>query len=449
MKRMSLMLVALNAAASLWAEPVVLEAVTRQCRPLSAKVLVDYDLYGTEGGCAAIGVSVFSGSLPMPIPTSAISGEVMPVGDGHHQLVIDTSAFPTSGGVITDFRVMLTASAAAYDPQEVLYRVVDLQNGAISDVTRGMLMSGAMGAVATNYDWATSWPQNVPTALHCIWLEPASNALYKTSRLVLRKLPAGTFKMGVGDVRNDGSGRLVTLSKGFSIGVFEMTQAQCKLLSANLSTPYFSHPDYCDTRPMDMVSYVQIRGADKGLVWPENFDRSVDGGSYISALRVLTHNEGWDLPTEAQWEYACRATTKTTYNNGYNGSSSTAHETAAIWVSRNKANSNYGSITDGSTCDLATGTAGVGSYCPNPWGVFDTHGNVWEWTLDRYSETLSEETLDPVGVDANVQSSSKRVIKGGCYSNGHTNILSGGRDGFKQKDAATGGKYGFRVILAD
>ena len=444
MKRVFLMLVTLAAVLTLEAVPVVVEVSAKQCRPWDGKVLVEYDLYGTDGGAVAIGVTAMDGCRPLPLPASAIGGEVMPVGDGRHLLTIDTSALVTAGGVIANFRVMLTAGACAMDPAETLYKVVDLTTGSVTDVTRGELLSGALGAVATDYAWATdkAWLSNVPKAQHCIWLEPASNDVYKTEKLVLRKIPSGSFTMGLGDMSNPANGLAVSISRHFWMGVFEMTQAQCEKIASGHSTAYFTNPTYKDTRPMDSVTYAQIRGNDKGLVWPDGFDRRVDDGSYIDALRKLTNLEGWDLPTEAQWEYACRAGTTTTYNNGYNG---TDNKVTAKWIARNKENA--GAATDGVNDDLTKGTSQVGTYCPNPWGLYDMHGNVWEWTLDRYTTDVQVGGTDPVGVTEGY-TAKLRTIKGGYYAGGHKNMQSGNRLNATETKVS-GGQYGFRVILAD
>lgn len=423
------------------AEPVVLNVTAKQCRPWSDKIIVEYDLYGTGGGAAMIGVTAFDGSQPLPLRPNALGGEVRPVGDGLHTLTIDASSFTTAGGVIANFRVSLSATAAEADPNEVLYKVVDLDSGAIEDITRGRLLSGELGAVATTYDWATDWIENVPKVPHCIWMEPASNNVYKTSKLVLRRIPAGSFRMGLGDMSAEGRGVEVSISRPFYMGIFEMTQAQCEKIAPGISSAKFTLAAYKDTRPMDSVTYAQIRGGTKGLVWPTDFDRGVDEGSYVAAIRNLTNLSGWDLPTEAEWEYACRAGTTTTYNNGYNG---TVNTVTAQWIARNKENSKGGTDAD---VDLTGGTMTVGSYCPNPWGLFDMHGNVWEWTLDHYLQNEQVGGLDPVGVIEGY-SPKVRTIKGGYFGGGHQNMQCGNRSNGSEK-SVTAGQYGFRLVLAE
>ena len=119
--------------------------------------------------------------------------------------------------------------------------------------------------------------------------------------------------------------------------------------------------------------------------WPNNADRPVEQVSWDDIQKFLTRLNaqeagnipaGWAyvLPTEAQWEYACRAGTTTAYSWGVDINSSDANY-----------NSNIGQ------------TADVGQYSANPWGFFDMHGNVWEWTADWYAAYSSGAQTDPEG----------------------------------------------------
>ena len=119
--------------------------------------------------------------------------------------------------------------------------------------------------------------------------------------------------------------------------------------------------------------------------WPNNADRPVEKVSWDDIQKFLTRLNaqeagnipaGWAyvLPTEAQWEYACRAGTTTAYSWGDDINSSNANY-----------NSNIGQ------------TADVGQYSANPWGFFDMHGNVWEWTADWYTAYSSGAQTDPEG----------------------------------------------------
>ena len=203
---------------------------------------------------------------------------------------------------------------------------------------------------------------------------------YKTTKLALRRLEAGTFKM---------QGRAnVTLTKPFFCGLFEVTQRQYELVTgANpcSSTSYGKGNTY----PVHFVSYHMIRGDSNSAKWPSS--PTVDSSSFMGKLRARTGLD-FDLPTQAQWEYACRAGTTTTYSYG------------------NSANGDYMWYNGNSS----TKAHPVGLKIANPWGLYDMHGNMWEWCLDWWEGsdgTLAYGT-DPKGPS----SGSQRVERGGGWN---------------------------------
>ncbi len=199
---------------------------------------------------------------------------------------------------------------------------------------------------------------------------------HKTTKLVLRRIPAGSFIMG--EDQTDESHR-VTLTKPFYMGVFPVTQKQWQLvMGANPSN--FKG----DARPVECVFYDMIRGSSDGAKWPTS--DAVDTSSFLGRLRTRT-GRVFDLPTEAQWEYACRAGTTTTYSYG------------------DSANGDYMWCADNSNSQ----THDVGMQDPNPWGLYDLHGNVWEWCLDWYGDLVYG--TDPRGVDSGLD----RVVRGGSW----------------------------------
>ena len=120
-------------------------------------------------------------------------------------------------------------------------------------------------------------------------------------------------------------------------------------------------------------------------MWPSS--SAVDSSSFLGKLRARTGLD-FDLPTEAQWEYACRAGTTTTYSYG------------------DSADGNYMWYTDSSSSQ----THEVGTKQPNPWGLYDMHGNVQEWCLDWRAGSLGG-GIDPKGSS----SRSNRVRRGGSW----------------------------------
>ena len=211
---------------------------------------------------------------------------------------------------------------------------------------------------------------------------------YKTTKLVLKRIEAGSFKMG-------GSCD-VTLTKPFYCGLFEVTQRQWELVTG--SNPCSSTS--CgkgNSYPVHYVSYNMIRGSSVGAGWPSS--SAVDSSSFLGKLRARTGLD-FDLPTEAQWEYACRAGTTTTYSYGDSANGS------YMWYSSNSSSKSHE----------------VGMKSPNPWGLYDMHGNVWEWCLDWYASSLTGGT-DPKGSS----SGSYRVERGGSWFNDASNCASSHR----------------------
>lgn len=189
----------------------------------------------------------------------------------------------------------------------------------------------------------------------------------------------------------------VTLTKSFYMGVFEVTQAQWELAMGKRPS-YFENSDYYASRPVESVSYNDIRGT---LSWPST-DR-VDEGSFFAVLRSKT-GLAFDLPTEAQWEYACRAGTTNALNIGKElTSDSICSNMAAV--------GRYSLKSYSHTVSTGQGTAKVGSYLPNAWGIYDMHGNVWEWCLDYYGKYPTSDRNDPPGP----YSGDTRVERGGSW----------------------------------
>ncbi len=236
---------------------------------------------------------------------------------------------------------------------------------------------------------------------------------YKTTKLVMRRIPKGTFTMGspegeLGRWDDREAQRQVTLTKDYYMGVFEVTQRQWELVMGNKPS-YFNNASYYASRPVEQVSYHHIReNADSNTPISPNWPQSsaVGSSSFVGKLRARTGLTTLDLPTEAQWERAARAGTGTALNSGKNltntGSCPNMSEVGRYWY-------NGGSVyTQGGNTSI--GTAKVGTYLPNSWGLYDMHGNVWEWCLDWY-ETYHAATTDPVGA----ASGSRRVRRGGSW----------------------------------
>lgn len=259
---------------------------------------------------------------------------------------------------------------------------------------------------------------------------------YKTTKMVLKKIEPGKFNMGSPESeawRNgDETQHEVTLTRPFYAGVFEVTQKQYETIAGTNPAEYKG-----DTRPVECVSYDMLRGTGEGLQWPNNSE--VDADSFFGKLRAKTGMK-FDLPTEAQWEYAGRAGTTTSLNNGQDledfMEDSNLAKLGRYWF-------NGGSEKDEEGIYAAHVT--VGSYEPNAWGLYDAHGNVLEWCLDWYGLYKGDAT-DPKGAKAgDYELGDFRVLKGGNWGNFAYNCRSAVR--FNSRSSNADGSCGFRVFL--
>jgi len=219
---------------------------------------------------------------------------------------------------------------------------------------------------------------------------------YKLDKLVMRLIPPGTFTMGSpeGGERNRGGWEVqhqVTITKPYYMGVFEVTQRQYERVMG-----YNPSANIGEIRPVEQVTWNTIRG-------DRNFPATlaIDDNSFMGRLRTRTGLPYLDLPTEAEWEYACRAGTTTAINDG-----SSTWSGGYSWNDQMNAVGRYSG-------NSGVGTAAVGSYIPNRWGLYDMHGNVWEWCLDWYGYYITTVRNDPVGATGG----GVRCVRGGSYNN--------------------------------
>ena len=236
---------------------------------------------------------------------------------------------------------------------------------------------------------------------------------YRTNKIAFRKIAPGSF--------NYMPGKSFVITKPFYIGIFEVTQKQYETITKVNPSEFKG-----DMRPVERVSYLDIRGKKEGVNWPR--DNRVDGDSYLGQMRQRFGLE-FDLPTEAQWEYACRAGTTGDFNVD-----------GVEMVKLGKCQENGGEVDH---------HVKVGSFLPNAWGLYDMHGNVWEWCLDRVSsgggrvdwppETRERET-DPRGPEVG----KARVRRGGAWISGAYRCRSS-RRGRNNADGR-GNNYGFRLV---
>jgi formylglycine-generating enzyme required for sulfatase activity len=317
----------------------------------------------------------------------------------------------------------ITVSVSTNTAETPAYLVVDLSGGAS----------------------ATSYP------VHYTSRAPdPSNTTCRTSELWLRRVLAGSFTMGtssselgrgpVGGLDSDANQKDVTLTRAYYVGVFQVTQRQWYNVMGNWPS-YLTNAVCRDLRPVEQVTYDLIRGAaaQGGGGWPTNSGIYAD--SFVGRLRLKTGLSSLDLPTEAQWEFACRAGTTTALYSGMNLTNVTSDANVAV-LARYQYNSGYDGVNlPARACGFEGGTSAVGSYRPNAWGLYDMLGNTYEWCLDWYTAGVIPGGTDPQGF----ASGTERVRRGGMFTSPASQCRVGMR--WKKGPSDTGSTYGcgFRI----
>ena len=372
---MFLGLAAVFVALTSWATPTISIVTAQQRYPWNGKVDITYTVSGDIAAYCSetvltnqtlkVTATDKDANTTYTATASALSGDTA-LTDGTHSLVWN---FDGQGLCLKSTNVVFNVSCEA---TELTYCVIDL--------------SGSADASSYPVTYLAEEPSggfNVDE--------------YKTAKLVLRRLNAGSFIMG-DDQTNEA--HRVMLSKPFYMGLFEVTQNQWSLVMGSNPAKNYG---VGDTYPVYYVSYNMIRGSS-----------AVDSTSFLGRLQSKT-GLNFDLPTEAQWEYACRAGTTTTYYWG------------------DSINGNYAWYTSNSSSK----THPVGGRTANAWGLYDMSGNVWEWCLDR-NGALAYGT-DPQGSS----SGAIRVGRGGSWTDSESIFTSSYRAYFTPSE-----KYfflGFRL----
>ena len=389
------------------ADPTITDVTVRQRWPWSRLVDIDYVLTCDPTQRADVAVTAYNAVTVLGLPANSLSGDFSTVAQGARRIVWDPGKSAYTNDLLSQFHVQLTPSAVPS------YMIVDLTKSA-----------GAEGQITYRYDWSGNW------------YDITNHTEHMTTNLVLRRIPAGTFV--------NGASQLVTLTNSFYVGVFEITQEQWKNVMG--SYPDSTYVVERSTRPAEKIAYTTIRGSSAGTGWPNS--GGVDSASFIGQLRSKTGLAAFDLPTEAQWEYACRARTATVYNDG-DPTANTSGPTNRWLSALGRYRYNGGQIYNGtswsdpsSAYGPTNATAKVGSYRPNAWGLYDMHGNVHEYCLDWYGDTRPG-GVDPSGPASN--SSSQRVIRGGGWQNTADICASAWRGPYSQ--ATPINQVGLRVFI--
>ena len=226
------------------------------------------------------------------------------------------------------------------------------------------------------------------------------------------RIAAGSFWMGAQKMDPDATlaempRHRVTITNGYWIGKYPVTQSQwMRIMRVNPS--FFKGADL----PVERVSWEDCQ-------------------EFLVRLNRFNPSSQYLLPTEAQWEFACRAGSRSRFSWGDQSDCARANygllEVGAELMVRDCLGSNPGA------------TVPVGAYPPNDWGVYDMHGNVWEWCEDAFEEYAPHDLTDPLHT-----SGSDRVRRGGGWANAPAAIRSSYRDWLESYQRSA--DLGFRIV---
>lgn len=256
----------------------------------------------------------------------------------------------------------------------------------------------------------------------------------RTTKLWLKRIKGNEFPFGSVDSTPEGI-FTVRLSP-YYIGMFELTQGQWNLVMGNWPS-VMTNVLYRAARPVTNVDYTDVIGHNR---WPEN--RVMSEGSYMAKMRARTGLATFCLPTEAQWECACRA-----------GSIKT------VQINKTTGRYLYAAAETYNEAPDEAGTAIVGSYKANAWGLYDTLGNVWEMCLDAFASNADLIALyagqdpveDPIGPPSVNSKERYHATRGGGYYNSDAAYCRADRRDWGNKDSTTGLRHycvGFRVAVS-
>lgn len=423
--------------------------------------------------------ALLAGTVSASVPE--VSDVTIAQNPGNHRVTV-TYRLSGESGIVT---LEILKDGEPIDGRLVDYvtgdvnKVVDVTEG---DATRTIVWQAAKSWPNQRFDGpsisarVTAWATNTPPDYCVVDLTDGAlryylsadylpqggltNDVYRKTKLVLRKIPAGGVETTLGAIKGELSSSLakeaphrVRFSKDYYIGVYEVTQHQWRMIRGETDTYRFKfkNPDYADMRPVDGVFYQLIRNA--GYFWTPSNPVQPEAASFLGKLRTLTGCPRFDLPTECQWEYACHGGYEGTFYNGktYLPLNEEAKTNLAA-LARYRFS---GGLVDGTTvpdmetCTTELGSATVGSYLPNGYGLYDMLGNVPEICREPVKSESNERTWSDEDIDDPVSSEGDMVLathltKGGSWY-GEWYWCRPGAVGNRAGDTANGA--GLRVVM--
>jgi formylglycine-generating enzyme required for sulfatase activity len=422
MKRI-MIIAAVFAAFAVSADVTISGVSARQRWPWNNLVDVDFTIGGVpEGSAYAIDISATYDNGNRSLVAKTFVNEPI-VGSGANRIVWNLGAdYP-------EFKaddLQVTVTVTPYSDATSLYCVIDVSGG----------------PTAEKYPVRYTTLAPVHSA--------GQNDPCKTTELWLKRVKAGRVQMGRTQWTAYGSYKthVCTLTNDYYLGIFPVTQAQFKNIDEQegRDLSQFTNSLYAATRPVDSIKFSTVRDCD----WENGYDKTdaVDDGCIIAQLRKRTGIKTLDLPSEWQWEYACRAgTTSQRYPNA-----------EYRWEGNSNPAENYEFYAEKGKWPEEYGTSYVDRYAPNPWGFYGMIGNVAEWCANWHDNGITEEMelFEPRGGvpvasgDPKLQRYYYHVARGGAWASDENRTFSYSRaciDTRAENGKARYENKGFRLCI--
>ena len=403
-----LLLLSLATATSVLANSTLTSVTASQRWPWNGKVDIDYTL---------------TSNATFPVFRVAFKGQI---GNDPIFVLNNIEGEGTCGIVLGDGVKRITWNSTAQKPNtntdDARFNVIALDvSGTASTYLKLDLADYTMSPSATG-------PANV-----------GHNNACKTTNIWFRRINNGTFYMGsASDEPNRQPGGVpedkhqVTITRPIYLGVLETTAAQyAKVMDPNTSNT--------SKLPRVQIQEKELRGETYGMTWPDKTDYRVDDGSFFGTLRQKTgYGLIFDLPTEAEWEMAARDKGDGTYHGDYVWNDGVAFYDPQTQIT------DWNHLTNVAwNADPNSEVKEVGLLTPGMNGLYDMHGNAWDYCLDRLSKNLGfNPVTDPVG---NRSKNANFCCKGGGIFK--TDTPAHCRMAMRMSKDAKNGNCGFRIAI--
>ena len=392
MKRIPLFVFVLGALAASAGVPVV-DPATVSVVQEGPKVTVSYTLTGEEG---IVTIDMQTNTL------ADASGDWISVGPENLRTL--------KGAVNCRVSALGVVQTATWKPGKEALAADRDRLGKVRAVVKAWSVTAPPDYLVVNLEKQDTY--RYYTCTNAFPLGGLANDAYRSTLLVMRRIPAAgtTARQGATywerrnratDVSHAVSpAHLVSFTNDFYMSVYHLTHKQAHVIWPGVPQPWSAGGDFA---VFSVAKWADVRGActsGAAYDWPSK-GHAVDPNSLLGRLRELSGIE-FDLPTEAQWEFACRAGTETCWNNG-SDEVADASQVAVCGLSN----------------DQGYGYSPVGTKKPNAWGLYDMHGLIWDMCLDWWDPSPSVEGIqvDPVGPSGQTAAGGEgRVRRGGSWS---------------------------------